>query len=344
MQDDPILQYYVPKTLSKKRLDQYLAAGWFRTGHMLFRAKVGCGDNDICSPINIRFKLEGHVFSKSLRKLYRQNQKLFRFEIRKASITDQKEQMFQHHQCRYRGSLSNSLDEFLILTHRFDTYEIAVYDEDYLVAVSFFDDGHNSMMGLLALFAPNYAKYGLGNYTMMLEIEYAKSLNKKFYYPGYVHQVPSMYDYKLRFGHAQVYDWDRKRWRNDLHPHKAPNETVKIKRKIAEIGDMLSEWGVEYKRKVYLFYSWFYYSKNYRLLFNYPLLLQLENGLIVTYDTDNDLYLCLSWDIYMTYESVKLPLAPDFDMAAHCLDVMKIKQIYFQTQDVHQLFFFLMRK
>jgi len=341
---DPILQYYIPKTLSKKWLDQYLAAGWFRTVNMLFRSKVSCFDNTLCSPINIRFDLHDHVFSKSLQKLYRRNNALFRFEIKKASITREKEALFQQQQKRFRGFLSNNLEEFLVLTYRFDTYEIDIYDDDRLVAVSYFDDGHLSMMGLLAIFDENYSKYSLGIYSMILEIEYAKSTGKRWYYPGYVHEGPSIYDYKLRFGKAQVYDWNTKRWNKHIHPYEAPNEADIIKFKMQQLEDELKDFRIRFQTKIYLFFGWHYYSKNYESFFHCPLFVQLEDGSVVGYDADTELYICLKWELHIPFRDIQLPLAPDFDHLVHFNDVMRVKEILFKSKYASDIAFYLFSK
>ena len=343
-QNDPVLQYYIPGTLSKKRLDQYLAAGWFRTVNMLFRSKISCFDNTICSPINIRFDLKEHEFSKSLKRLYRRNNKLFRFEIRKASIDDRKERLFQVQQKRFSGFLSNSLEEFLALSYRFDTYEIDIYDDDQLIAVSFFDEGHNSLMGLLAIFDENYAKYSLGIFSMMLEIEYAKITNRKWYYPGYVHEVPSIYDYKLRFGKAQVYDWNTRRWNKNLHPFDVANESDRIKAKIRYLEKIFQQLGIKFQTKIYLFFGWHFYSESYESFFHCPLFLTLEDGSIVTYDTDAGEYLWLRWELHIPFRDIQLPLAPDFDHSVHFNDVMKVKEVLFQTESEIEIAVFLLNR
>ncbi|MFN4147615.1 MAG: hypothetical protein ACK4GN_17455 [Runella sp.] len=325
--NDPILQYYLPIQLSAKRLDRYLASGWFRTVNMLFRAKVTCFDNDICSPVNIRIKLSEHVLSKSLRKLYNRNRRLFRHEIRKASITPQKEQLFRLHQRRFRSFLSNSLEEFLVLTPRFDTYEINVYDDDRLVAVSYFDRGHNSLMSLLGLFDSGYASYSLGIYTMLLEMDYAKDTQREWYYPGYVHERPSMYDYKLRLGKTEIYDWQTKRWLRNIDPHKQPNWAAHIKYRTHALEHALKSAGIRFQRKIYLFFGWHYFNSMYEQLLRCPLVLFLEDGRVVAYDTEEDKYICVQVEIYVPFRDIQMTLAPDFDTNAHHTDVMRVVEV-----------------
>ncbi|NBB22484.1 hypothetical protein GVN20_24230 [Runella sp. CRIBMP] len=329
--NDPILQYYLPHQLSPKRLDRYLASGWFRTVNMLFRAKVTCFDNDICAPINIRIKLSEHEHSKRLRKLLSRNGKLFRHEIRKATITREKEELFHQHQRRFRSFLSNSLEEFLVLTPRFETYEVAVYDDDRLIAISYFDQGENSLMSLLGLFDPGYSSYSLGIYTMLLEIEYSKATDRQWYYPGYVHERPSIYDYKLRLGKAEIYDWNTKRWLRHVDPHKQPNWADHIKNRTFALEQALERVGIGFQRKVYLFFGWHYFNSLYEQLFHCPLMLLLPDGRAVAYDVEKDQYICAKLEIYVPFRDIQMTLAPDFDPSMHHIDVMRVVEISHKT-------------
>ena len=328
---DGILHYYLPTQLSKKRLDGYLAAGWFRTANMLFRAKITCFDNDICSPINIRINLQEHVFSKRMGRLLRRNNAAFRYEIKKASMTPQKEELFQVHQKRFRSFLCNSLEEFLVLTHRFDTYEINVYDQEKLVAVSFFDEAHNGLMSLLGLFDPSYAAYSLGIYTMLLEMQHGQNTQRKWYYPGYVHEQPSMYDYKLRLGKVEVYDWQKRRWLKNANPHQLPNWADELKKRTNELQKMLRSVGLVCQQKVYLFFGWHYFNSMYDQLFRCPLMLLLPDGRVVAFDADLGQYICVILELYVPFRDIQMTLAPDFDMNLHYVDVMRVVEIQHQT-------------
>ena len=335
--NDAILQYYLPHQLSPKRLDRYLASGWFRTVNMLFRAKVTCFDNDICSPINIRINLAEHEHSKRMRKLLNKNGKLFRHEIRKATITREKEELFHQHQRRFRSFLSNSLEEFLVLTPRFETYEIDVYDEDRLIAISYFDQGHNSLMSLLGLFDPGYSSYSLGIYTMLLEMEYAKSTERQWYYPGYVHERPSIYDYKLRIGKPEIYDWQSRRWLRHIDPHKLPNWADHIKNRTFALEHALQMVEISFQRKVYLFFGWHYFNSLYEQLFHCPLMLVLSDGRVVAYDVERDQYVCAKLEIYVPFRDIQMTLAPDFDVSVHHTDVMRVVEFTYRTASANDM-------
>jgi leucyl-tRNA---protein transferase len=331
-----ILQYYLPKKMSKHSLDRYLAAGWFRTTNMLFRSKIACFDNDVCSPINIRLRLSDHVFSKSLRKLLRRNNQQFRYEIKKATIDAEKEELFLEHQKRFRSFLCNNLQDFLVLSPHFDTYEIDVYDEDRLIAVSFFDMGQSSMMSLLGIFDARYSLYSLGIYTMLLEIEFSKASGHEWYYPGYVHERPSIYDYKLRLGTMQIYNWQTNRWGYKISHLQIPNAASTVKKQTNLISGILRKLGVEHQLKINLFFGWHYYHHLYDRLFKCPLMLILNDGTVIAYDAEDRKYIHLTLEIYIPFRDINLPLANDFDKKIHCMDVMKENVILFETNSLKE--------
>jgi arginyl-tRNA--protein-N-Asp/Glu arginylyltransferase len=47
---------------------------------------------------------------------------------------------------------------------------------------------------------------------MLLELLKAKELGKKYYYHGYVYDVPSQFDYKLNFTGLERMDWSTNLW------------------------------------------------------------------------------------------------------------------------------------
>ncbi len=211
-------EYYMPRSLSPKRLDKYLASGWFRSGEMLYRSKIISWHGEVASVINIRLNLRYHTLSKRLRKVLRKNRELFRTEIVVPSddfFETGEEALYQQHKNRFHGFVFSSLSEFFYNTSSiwsiFDTLQIKVFDGDKLVATSFFDKGANSIASIMGLFDPEYSKYSLGIYTMLEEMEYMRETQRQFYYPGYLLDIPSMLDYKLSFGNVEFYDWEG-RW------------------------------------------------------------------------------------------------------------------------------------
>lgn len=259
------LEYHFPdNAISAKRLDKLLSKGYFRTGNYLMRTRVLYFNDEILNTLHIRILLETHLLSKSLKKLLHKNNKRFSYSIQPYNITIEKEYLYKQHRARFKGNASASLSGFMYDNYNkniFNTYEINVYDGDVLVAYSFFDVGINSIASIIGIFDQAYEKYSLGIYTMLLEMEYAKSMQFKYYYPGYVAYEPSQFNYKLRLSDLfEYYDWYTQTW----HPFENSLKTTKVsdffmsKMQIAK--GWLDRFGLKYKE---LFYPYFYMGGMY---------------------------------------------------------------------------------
>jgi arginine-tRNA-protein transferase len=223
-----------PKTISPAYLDKLLSAGWFRSSSSISRLQYLCMNEAIGSVINIRAKLKNYQFSKSSRKLLKQNKQRFTHTIGKiTAIDEEKEHLYQQQKERFEIFIMDNLSVFLYdYAHQedsvFDTYEVCVYDGDKLVAVSFFDVGAQSVASILGLYNADYQKYSLGTYTLLLEIEFAKEHHFTCFYPGYVilSEKGYAFEYKLRLENLQFRDsqgiWkhikylDQERWIHHL--------------------------------------------------------------------------------------------------------------------------------
>jgi leucyl-tRNA---protein transferase len=85
--------------------------------------------------------------------------------------------------------------------------ETAVYEQEKLLAKSFFDVGADSISSVYGIFEPEITERSLGILTMLLEIDFAIKNGKKFYYHGYAYEGNSFYDYKKRFRALERFDW-----------------------------------------------------------------------------------------------------------------------------------------
>lgn len=252
-----LVEYYFPQSLSPARLDRYLAGGWFRSGPSLFRAKLLCLGGSLYSVVNIRVALEEYRFSRSLRRVLNRGEERFRIEVGPAQVDEQRETMYRQHKRRFKGFIFDTLDEFLfggMSRFLFDTQEIAIYDDDQLVAVSYFDQGHGSLASLLGLYRGGYQRYSLGLLTMLHEIQYARSMGLRYFYPGYVLQGYPGFDYKLRLGHIQYYNWQG-RWR-PLERQDQDTFVVKVlEQRIATAAAALQQAQISYRKLIYPFFS-----------------------------------------------------------------------------------------
>ena len=190
-------------------LDALLSDGWRHFGELFFRYSDGVYQKEVRAVGPLRIRLKDFVFSKSQRKILKKNRDLQTI-IRPAEITDEKQALFDCHKTRFKEGVPFSLYDFLSRDPArvpCETLEMCVYENERLLAASFFDVGEKSLSAIYAIFEPTETARSLGVYTMLREIEFARENGKKFYYQGYAYTGNSFYDYKKRFGALEKYDW-----------------------------------------------------------------------------------------------------------------------------------------
>lgn len=227
--------YFMPVDCTGETLDEYLEEAWFRDGPMMSRYEMIYFRNHVYSIVPIRVVLENFHFSKSQRKLIRKNSQ-YTVKIQPLEITDEKEKMYAEHKGRFQSPNSPSTLKSYFLEEGneespFETWELQILDGNKIAAISFMDLGKDSICSILALFSPDYSKQSLGITTMLLEIEYAQKNNKKFYYPGYVLDEDSVFDYKKRLNNLYYFSWVDFNWYpwNEFDPKESVNAVLRTK-------------------------------------------------------------------------------------------------------------------
>lgn len=191
-------------------LDQLLADAWRHFGTHFFRYNLVIYREEIRRVTPLRIRLANFQPSKSQRRNLRHNGEL-RVEIRPIEITPESEDLFHRHKLRFDQGVPDSIYDFLSLepdSIPCEAREIAVYDKDKLIAVSYFDIGLTTTSGIYAAFDPDERTRGLGIFTMLTEIEFSRHAGKDFYYQGYAYEGESFYDYKKQFAATEEFDWN----------------------------------------------------------------------------------------------------------------------------------------
>jgi arginine-tRNA-protein transferase len=293
-QSQDLVQIVFPAKVQGKVLDDFLEEGWFRNCSSMYRSKIICLDAEISSIVNIRLPLEGYRYPKRLAKLFRKHQERFRVKIAKMQIDDTKEALYKAHANRFKGYVFESLKEYMHDTGDeskvFDTLEVAVYDGTELVAFSFFDVGEQSIATILGVYRQDYSAYSLGMFTMLLEVEHALEAGKAYYYPGYVFHQPSVFDYKLRLGDFEYFNW--KEWQpyhKRIHESWLSNELYQahaLLKKALDVAD------IRYQEFFYVLYSMGYmvsslyqcFKELYFLeIYDYPMRLPADSLCVAAY-------------------------------------------------------------
>jgi len=180
-------------------LDLYLSLGYFRMYQDLFTYRY-IVINETIHPVHwLRIDLLNVEYKAKQRSLLRRNEH-FTVVAKPFRLNAEIETLY----ALYRGSIDfdapESVESWLqngALYNVFDTQSIEVRDGDRLIAVGIFDNGARSIAGIMNFYHPAYRKHSLGKYLMLQKINYARSQQKLFYYPGYLVSNYPKFDYKL---------------------------------------------------------------------------------------------------------------------------------------------------
>jgi len=239
--------------ITAEQYDEFLANGWFRDSSMLYRSDLVVLDAEVLEVVHVRIPLDHFSYRKGQRTLMRKIENRFNVIVREPLLTDAHNQLYQAQMHRFRGFVHSGIQDFLFRSEDdpIELMEVAVYDRDRLIAVSFFDLGAKCIASLIGLYDPAYSSFSLGYYTMLKEMEWARSAGMTHYYPGYVFDLPTDFDYKLRTGIPETLI-PGVGWRDGLHrPVSEESAGVRVRRKINELGQLLAARNVAVTRKYY---------------------------------------------------------------------------------------------
>lgn len=344
-----LVQHYYPQSLSPARLDKYLASGWFRSAPMLYRSQLICLEEDVFSTVNIRIRLKDYALTKSLRKIVNRNDKQFRYEVKRFSLNQEKERLYHGQKHRFKGFIFDNLHQFFFANLEdsvFDTFEVCVYDGDKLIAVSFFDRGKTSLASILGLYDRDYEKYSLGTYTMLLEIRYGLQNFCKYYYPGYILDKPSVFDYKLRLAkeNMEYYNW-KGRWRPIDKLEQERLLVHRLRERILDMEKVLKNFGIPYQKVLYPLFSIGYlvfFGDNFlrcTIFLDCNGLSNQDNHLIVEYVLEEEIYR-LSWvsECPEYQEFINMKVSRDLnETGLYCLDLLRYERIILEDPMFHRI-------
>ncbi len=208
---------FSPKELdTPDRLDRWLAMGWRTTGQSIYNCNfLTLNDGTLVSVLPCRLPLKGYTFSKRLRKLLRKNAS-YRVKIGPATMGPAEKQLNEAYKIwRPDRSIPDLLYHLYSFEHKdfvLNTGEVAVFDQNRLIAFSYFDQGAKAVYGKTAVYEPALAANSLGLYTMLLEVAHCQRMNFDWYYPGYVSDDTPLFDYKHRIGALEFYDIFSQQW------------------------------------------------------------------------------------------------------------------------------------
>lgn len=282
-----------PQHLTPRQLDAYLERGWYRIGQTLMTCWFVLSNDTLRSAVWTRLPLDGHTFTRNQRKLLGRLDRRFRITEGPAIIDEARQALYTRYLTTARGDRAPTLQDFRYgsATHDiFATREIALWEDDRLVAFSWFDLGRDSLQSLIGVYDPDYRTLSLGAASMFLEIRYGVENGYKFHYTGYILPGEPAMDYKLRAGALEFLDMEDYRWRPIEQLDRDTLPTRRLQRNLSEAQDTLRKAGVPSVLREYPMFEAPAYEDQLARCLADPLLLEVETGHrgkhvdLVTYD------------------------------------------------------------
>lgn len=252
-------EVHKPEILSGEELDHYLNEGWFRNGQRVFTTNFLNFNSKLYSAIWLRIQLKQSKSDSTFKKLSKLNNR-FNITIQPASITPEKEALFQQYRLGMPFAASQTLHTLLYGDSSFDifnTYEVLLHDGDALIGVGYFDIGNKSAAGIISFYDLAYKKHSLGKYLILLKVNYCKEIELDFFYPGYFAPNYPAFDYKLSIGRDSLsyLQLSSQNWVSidSFSPLQDPYQIMMDKLKDAQ--QLLEKYGISCKRYNYTFFE-----------------------------------------------------------------------------------------
>jgi arginyl-tRNA--protein-N-Asp/Glu arginylyltransferase/predicted nucleotidyltransferase len=196
-------------------IDDYWAKGWMMDDDGFNRGDASGYNNRDYRCFPTRYRLKEFRLNKSLRRIIKRNADL-KTIIRPFRPTEGKDDLYTAHR---RARFDYKKERYTLRKHfehlRFSSVsvmEICVFNDEKLIACSLFEVAEKSIYGNVAFWDIEEKHRGLGIFTALLEMQYAASTGKEFYYLNYYLKQDPNFQYKTRFPALELYDWDNERW------------------------------------------------------------------------------------------------------------------------------------
>lgn len=181
-------------------LDEYLACGWYRMGRFIFTTSwlAPYNDGQYFPVFWLRYVVNSVRLSDTGMAI---KERCSRFNVayRPFELTEEITSLHRLYTSSLRFETSKDLVSLLNDTNNdvFDTYIIEVRDNGRLIAAGIFDLGEDAIAGIINIYHPDYKKYSLGKYLMLLKYQFCTDSGLSYYYPGYYSPTYPAFDYKL---------------------------------------------------------------------------------------------------------------------------------------------------
>lgn len=323
-----------PEQLTPQELDDYLEIAWFRMGQTIFTTNFIHFKEEYYSTLWLRIALKDLPDDGHETKRYKRNA-AFHTQISPATLTPEKEELYAKYKQPLPFQPSETLHTLLFGKSMppsiYNTLEVAVYDQDRLIAFGFFDMGANSAAGIVSVYDPAYKKFSLGKYLIYQKIKYCRQLNLDYFYPGYFVPGYPLFDYKLTIGKSalQFFKLATQQWTSIQEFSDQEIPILTMKQALLDLQQLLQNIKIE---STLLKYEFFDANLVPELrdaeLFDYPWILTFsstpgEISPIIVYDVQDGQYHILKCF------SVWTPGTPNDAPDVYSQELLKIQHVLF---------------
>lgn len=282
-----------PDTLTLKELDIHLEQGRYRVGQHLINCECVTIESDMHGLIWTRVPLANYTFRKSLRKLKSRIENTFDVRIHPIQHDRIHEDLYTRYLTITDGSRPKSLARVRFGMRPdldiFETMEVSIWSGDELIAFSWFDQGHKTLQSIIGVYAPEYASYSLGFYSMLAEIEFGIAQGMDYFYAGYILCDNTSMDYKLRTGHVEYLDRAQHRWFPwTPHIRDAQNPLHRIDDALQLLEQQVASHGIDMNIIEHEHFALGAYVPELSVAMPYPR--------VLSWSTNNHISLIVAWD------------------------------------------------
>ena len=202
-------KYRYVSECSTETCEKSIENGWRRFGKLFFMPM--CQDCTACK--SVRIVVADFKPSRSMRRTWQKNQdikiKMTRPKLSQEHLSLYKAyHQFMHYKKAWKKERANFTDYFNAFINGYHNfgYEFSYYLEEKLVAVALFDLTGQSLSAVYCYYDPNLRHRGLGTFSILNQVFYAKSQNIPFVYLGYWIKDNLSLNYKANFSPLEVLD------------------------------------------------------------------------------------------------------------------------------------------
>lgn len=202
-------EYFLAGQLSGAEISSYLAVGWRKFGLYYFRP--ACPDCQACTPL--RIPVADFIPSRSQRRILKKGAALS-VGFGALRLSDRAFAVYSEHSRRRFGQ-EPDVEDFILNFYLTScpSMQTEIQVDGELAGIGFLDLGDDCLSSVYFCFDPAYAEFNLGTFSILHEIEQARTLGLSYYYLGYTMPHCRSLAYKGEFHPHQIFDWKAQRWR-----------------------------------------------------------------------------------------------------------------------------------